>query len=94
MLLRIALKELLQYIEENGLTNCNSDKQSMKLDASISHVLKYLKIFGDESHLSSCLNDGEVVRTEEVTLIMFDLVNLIVGDKLHTGKKRKKLNKN
>ncbi|MEG7845560.1 hypothetical protein [Bacillus mobilis] len=91
MLLRIALKKLLQYIEENGLTNCNSDKQSMKLNASISHVLKSLKIFGDEGHLSPCLNDEEVVRTEEVTLIMFDLVNLIVGDKLHTGKKAKEI---
>ncbi|HDR7623657.1 TPA: hypothetical protein QCX73_003314 [Bacillus mycoides] len=92
ILLRFAFKELFQYIEEEKLINCSSDKQSMNLDASISHILKSLKVLGDKSHFGSCFNDKEVMEIDEVTLIMFDLVNLIVGDKIYIGQKTKELN--
>ncbi|OJD60904.1 hypothetical protein [Bacillus sp. NH11B] len=93
ILLRLAFKELFQYMGEGKLTICNSDKKSINLDTSISHILKSLKVLGEESHFGSCFNDKEVMEIDEVTLIMFDLVNLIVEDKIYIVQKTNELNK-
>lgn len=93
ILLRLAFEKLFQYIGEGELSNCSSDKKVINLDTSISHMLKSLKVLGEEGHFDSCFNDKEVMEIDEVTLIMFDLVNLIVEDKIYIGQKNKELNK-
>ncbi|MGE7888989.1 hypothetical protein ACQKN7_16700 [Bacillus cereus] len=93
ILLRVAFEGLFQYISEGELTNYSSDKKVMNFDTCISHMLKSLKILGEENHFGSCFNDKEVMERDEVTLIMFGLVNLIVEDKIYIGQKTKELNK-
>lgn len=93
ILLRLALKKLIQYIERNKLIHCNSDKLSINLDASLSHTLKSLGIFEDEELFSSFLNNKEVIKIDEVTLSIFDVVNLIVEGNIYTDQKAKEINK-
>ncbi len=93
ILLRLALKELIQYIERNKLIHCNSDELSINLDASLSHTLKSLGILEDEEPFSSFFNNKEVIKVDEVTLSIFDVVNLIVEGNIYPGQKAKEINK-
>ncbi|EEK55914.1 hypothetical protein [Bacillus cereus] len=92
ILLRLALKELIQYIEKNKLIDCNSDKLSINLDTSLSHTLESLGILEDEGFFSPFLNNKEVIKIDEVTLTIFEVVNLIVEGNIKAKEINKRLN--